>query len=91
MLIVRGVLVQSYDIPSDVLVPAERIWVTGDHRSDSADSRAHLGDPGGGMVRLDDVIGRVVVIYWSPGRAGVPGVADSLGKVPVINAAERHK
>ena len=90
MLSVRGVLVQAY-IPSDVLVPAERIWVMGDHRSDSADSRAHLGDPGGGMVRLDDVIGRVVVIYWPLSRAGVPGVADSLGKVPVINAAERHK
>ena len=82
---------QSYYIPSDVLVPAERLWVMGDHRRDSADSRAHLGDPGGGMVRLDDAIGRVVVIYWPPSRAGVPGVADSLGKVPVINAAERHK
>ena len=82
---------QSSELTFDVLVPSERIWVMGDHRSDSADSRAHLGDPGGGMVRLDDVIGRVAVIYWPPSRAGVPDVADSLGKIPVTSAAERHK
>jgi signal peptidase I len=43
----------------------------GDHRSDSSDSRAHLGDPGGGMVPVDDVIGRVGLIYWPPSRVGV--------------------
>jgi signal peptidase I len=43
----------------------------GDHRSDSSDSRAHLGDPGGGMVPLEDVIGRVELIYWPPSRVGV--------------------
>jgi signal peptidase I len=67
------------DLTFDVTVPAERVWVMGDHRSDSADSRAHLGDPGGGMVRLDDVIGRAGMIYWPPGRVGVlgaPGPAE---------------
>ena len=38
------------DVTFDVTVPADRFWVMGDNRSDSADSRAHLGDPGGGMV-----------------------------------------
>ena len=55
----------------DVTVPAGCLWVMGDHRSDSSDSRAHLGDPGGGMVPLDDVIGRVGLIYWPPSRVGV--------------------
>ena len=55
----------------DVTVPAGHLWVMGDHRSDSSDSRAHLGDPGGGMVPLDDVIGRVGLIYWPPSRVGV--------------------
>jgi len=55
----------------DVTVPAGRLWVMGDHRSDSSDSRAHLGDPGGGMVPLDDVIGRVGLVYWPPSRVGV--------------------
>jgi len=67
------------DLTFDVTVPVERVWVMGDHRSDSADSRAHLGDPGGGMVRLDDVIGRAGMIYWPPSRVGVlgaPGPAE---------------
>jgi signal peptidase I len=59
------------DLTFDVSVPAERVWVMGDHRSVSADSRAHLGDPGGGMVRLDDVIGRAGMIYWPPSRVAV--------------------
>jgi signal peptidase I len=59
------------DVTFDVTVPAGRIWVMGDHRSDSADSRAHLGDPGGGMVPLDDVIGRAGMIYWPPGRVAI--------------------
>ena len=52
---------EASDLTFDVRVPAGRIWVMGDHRSDSADSRAHLGDPGGGMVRLEDVIGTAEV------------------------------
>jgi len=59
------------DLTFDVTVPPGRIWVMGDHRSDSADSRAHLGDPGGGMVPLQDVIGRAGMIYWPPGRIGI--------------------
>lgn len=50
--------------PFDVLVPTGRLWVMGDHRSSSADSRAHLGDPGGGTVPLDRVVGEVVLRFW---------------------------
>lgn len=40
----------------------------GDHRGNSRDSRDHLGEPGGGMVPVDRVIGRVDWIGWPPSR-----------------------
>ncbi len=61
----------------DVTVPAGRIWVMGDHRSVSADSRSKLGRPGGGMVPLDDVVGRAWLRYWPTDRLG------SLASAPV--------
>ncbi|QTE01184.1 signal peptidase I [Streptomyces cyanogenus] len=51
-------------VPFDVVVPSGRLFVLGDHRSDSSDSRDHLGSPGGGMVPVGDVIGRADWIVW---------------------------
>ncbi len=57
----------------DVLVPDGRLWLMGDHRSKSADSRSLLGAPGGGMVPLERVIGRPVQIIWPLDRlAAIP-------------------
>jgi signal peptidase I len=70
------------DLTFDVVVPPGRLWVMGDHRSDSADSRAHLGDPGGGMVRVQDVVGRAVVTFWPLGRVGGFPSPGPLADVP---------
>lgn len=61
----------------DVIVPDGRLWVMGDHRSASADSRAHLGDPGGGMVPVDRVIGRAFAIVWPLDRAQFLPIPES--------------
>jgi len=51
-------------IDFDVRVQKGFVWVQGDNRSNSADSRVHLGDPGGGQVPVDDVVGKVFSVVW---------------------------
>ena len=48
-----------------VTVPKDHLWVMGDHRNDSEDSRFHqLAHAGDGFVPVSDVIGQAVVIAW---------------------------
>ncbi len=52
------------DMNFDVTVPAGKIWVMGDHRGASADSRYHQDDINKGMVPLNRITGRVVAVIW---------------------------
>ncbi len=53
-----------------VTVPEGRVWVMGDHRSVSIDSRALLGAPGGGFIRTEKIIGEPTYVIWPLSRAG---------------------
>lgn len=79
------------DAPStvafDVVVPDGALFVLGDHRGDSSDSRDHLGDPGGGMIPVGDVIGRADWIVWPAGHWTHLVRPGAYARVPVGDGA----
>lgn len=71
------------DSKFDVTVPKGFIWVMGDHRAASADSRFHLDDIHKGFVPLSDVVGRAEFVVWPLNRISFLSVGHDLSKVPV--------
>jgi len=69
-----------------VKVPRGRLWVMGDHRQFSADSRAHTLDPGGGTVPAQKVIGRAFVRVWPLNRLGVLSVPGTFHSTALFYA-----
>lgn len=68
-------------IKFDVEVQEGYLWVQGDNRSNSADSRVHLGDPGGGFIPVDDVVGKVFMVVWPWDHATVMKRPATFAKV----------
>jgi signal peptidase I len=73
--------------PSDsafnITVPQGFIWVMGDHRGASADSRFHTDDVHKGMVPLSDVVGRAEFVVWPFNHMTFLSVGHDLSKVAV--------
>ncbi len=73
-----------------VTVPKGRLWVMGDNRAISDDSRMRTGDPGGGTIPENEVIGRAFVIVWPPSRwrtLPIPATFDQSALVKAAAAA----
>ncbi|MFJ2781728.1 signal peptidase I [Kitasatospora sp. NPDC087315] len=71
--------------PFKVKVPQGRLWVMGDHRDVSADSRFHMANPGQGTIPLSGVVGRAFVIAWPLDRfhqLDAPGSLSSVARAP---------
>jgi len=66
------------DTKFNVTVPEGKIWVMGDHRGASADSRFHQDDINQGMVPTSKVTGRAFGIIWPISNIGIISSYSSL-------------
>lgn len=64
----------------EVTVPQGKLWLMGDHRNVSLDSRSLLGAPGGGLISTDRVIGTPIATVWPLGRLHLIDNDSSSGK-----------
>lgn len=78
---------QPSQVTFSTTVPAGSIWVEGDNRAHSGDSRYHQGLAGGGSVPEDLVVGRAVVRVWPLGRLGwLSDHGSAFARVPAASS-----
>ncbi len=58
------------ELDYDVTVPDGSVWVLGDNRDNSQDSRFHQDQPGGGFVPIENIVGRAFLKMWPLDRFG---------------------
>ncbi|MFJ6378781.1 signal peptidase I [Kitasatospora sp. NPDC092039] len=65
-----------------ITVPKGKLWVMGDHRNNSRDSRWHHNQSGDGFVPVDNVVGRAFVVAWPVSDWSTLPVPDTFDEVP---------
>jgi len=79
------------DTPSDlrfnITVPPGRLWVMGDNRGDSDDSRYRTTSPGQGTIPESAVVGRAFLIIWPLSRVSDLPIPNTFTKVGLSAAA----
>jgi signal peptidase I len=63
-----------------ITVPPGQLWVMGDYRYVSYDSRLHRGDPGNGTIPENEVVGRAFMIVWPPSRWRILPIPATFGQ-----------
>ena len=71
------------DTDFNITVPEGKVWVMGDHRGASADSRFHTDDIHKGMVPLSSVVGRATVVVWPLKNLNFLSTGSELSKVAI--------
>jgi signal peptidase I len=81
-----GIQMQAEE-PFSIVVPKGYVWVEGDNRGDSDDSRGHTGDPGGGAVPENEIVGRAFFKIWPPSQFGDLPIPADFQQVAVHSGA----
>jgi signal peptidase I len=89
--LLEGSYVYPGEAPSteffNVTVPPGRLWVMGDHRGDSADSRYHGGDPWNGTIPESAVVGRVFLVIWPPSQVKALPIPATFARRTLVAAS----